>query len=203
MDPGENDAAFDPAEAPPKSSRSAEGADRWLAEQLVDDAVDARRRTADLREQATQEGTLRGVLVDLAERGRPLVLRTVAGVEHRVTLTLVGSDVVTGRTMRGEHVAIGLDAVASVRAEPGASPSIGDRWVVASTTLVGHLQELAAVRPAAVVTLRDGSRLGGTLATVGTDVLSVRLRDGDRSTVHVSLAAVSDLVVLDPSELPW
>jgi len=202
MDPGEEDSATDPVDAPSASSPSSEGADRWLAEQLVDDAVDARRRAADLRAQAAEEGTLHGVLVDLAERARPLVLRTVAGVEHRVTLTLVGSDVVTGRTMRGEHVAVGLDAIASVRAEPGAPPSIGDRSVVASTSLIGHLRELAAVRPATVVTLRAGSRLGGTLTMAGTDVLAVRLRDDDRSTVHVAITAVSDLVVLDPSELP-
>lgn len=177
-------------------------AERWLASQLVDDATRSRRRAAELREQAGQEGTLRGVLVDLAERRRPVVLRTVAGAEHRVALTMVGGDVVTGRTMRGEHVAAGLDAVASVRTEPGSGPSIGDRAAAAESTLVGHLQELAAVRPDVVVTLRDGSRLRGSLTTVGLDVLTVRLPDDERSSAHVALAAVSDLVVLDASELP-
>jgi hypothetical protein len=176
-------------------------ADRWLAEQLVEDAVRSRRRAADLRDQAAQEGTLRGVLVDLAERARPVVLRTVAGTEHRVALTVVGRDVVAGRTMRGEHATAGLDAVASVRAEPGAAPSIGDRQVDQSTTLVGHLHELASVRPDIVATLRDGSRLSGTLTTVGIDVLTIQLHDSDHSAVHVALGALADLVVLDASEL--
>src|SRR6185503_18846751 len=39
MDPGEDDPAFDPADAPATPSRSSEDADRWLAEQLVDEAV--------------------------------------------------------------------------------------------------------------------------------------------------------------------
>ncbi|NDH11437.1 MAG: hypothetical protein EBY44_06880, partial [Actinobacteria bacterium] len=56
---------------------------RWVADGQVDEAARARSRRRWLENVATEEATLGGVLLDLAERGRPVIVRTLAG--HRVT----------------------------------------------------------------------------------------------------------------------
>ena len=61
---------------------------------VVDEAARARSRRRWLENAATEEATLGGVLLDLAERRRPVIVRTLAG--HRVAgpIIAVGADFV-------------------------------------------------------------------------------------------------------------
>src|SRR3954451_21304417 len=68
--------------------------DRWVDEGRVAEAADARSRRHWLRRQLDAETTLRGVLLDLAERGDPVTVTTPAGPGPAGRLRIVGLDFV-------------------------------------------------------------------------------------------------------------
>jgi hypothetical protein len=87
---------FDPTEPLPGDGGDRGAAEEalagWAADLAVDDAIRDRSRTQWLRRQAEEEGSLAGVLADLGERGRPVLVHLHNGRLHRGLVTEVGAD---------------------------------------------------------------------------------------------------------------
>ncbi len=170
--------------------------ERWAAEATVDEAARARLRTHWLRIQSAESATLAGTLLDLAERGRPVVVEVG---EHRVhgTLVGIGGDFVAMRADRGRHVVVRTSAIDLIRAEPGGVDVVGDRPPLLDLELDGVLGPLAAERPVVVVRTRTGATTRGQLRGAGTDVIRVRVDGEEPTPTWVPTAAIA-LVVIDP-----
>ncbi len=166
---------------------------RWLAEQRSDDAVASRSRERWLRQQAEEEGTFAGVLLDLGEQNRMIVVHAVGDRRHRGTVRAVAGDFVVLRTERSLDVLIRFDGIVSVRPDAHAPATVGDRTVALDTSLGDVLVGLAGERPRVFVTTLDGTGLAGHLRAVGRDVLTLRLDGEDRNLVYVALAAVAEV----------
>lgn len=168
--------------------------ERWAADAKVDEAARARTRQRWLRIQAEEESSVLGAVVDLAERGRAVVL-DVGGHRIRGRVVGVAADFLAVRSDQHQDVLVRTDAVEVVRAEPGTGDVIGDRAVLVDATLAAVLGVLAAERPLALVRTRSGHAVRGELRSAGTDV--VRLRgDGDPpAPVWVPVAAIEVLVI--------
>jgi hypothetical protein len=170
----------------------------WVAEARAEDAV--RRRVAErwLRQQAEENGTLVGVLVDLGERRAPVALHTRSGRVHRGQVTLVGADF-TGLTVAGAgEVLVAFAAVSSVRTGPGEALVSGDRNIVTRRTLSEMVVNLAAERERAMLVPVDGTEpVCGTVRVVGQDVVTVQL-DGDRparsAVAYLPLPAIGEVI---------
>jgi hypothetical protein len=167
----------------------------WLADLRVDDAAHARARRAWLRRQAEEEATLVGVLADLAERLRAVIIETEVGQRHQGLLLVVGLDFCALRTTIGTPVLIRYDAVASVRPAPHDAGPVGDRVVGPSATLRGALGALAGSRARVIVRVRGGTALQGELRAMGTDLMILRL--DDRSAAYVPLTSLGELSVVE------
>ena len=165
----------------------------WAAEIRVDEAVDQRRRAAWLHRQAGEESTLSGVLVDLAEHGRSVTVRTSVGHRHRGRLVLVGLDVVGLRSFEGVLLLARLDAITSVRPQPGTPLVTGDERLDATITLRGEMGKLSRDRPRLVVTTSGEEALVGTLMGVGRDVATMAIDAGGK--VYVALGSVVEVSV--------
>ena len=172
-----------------------DGLAAWAAEVRVDDAIDQRRRAAWLRRQAAEGATLAGVLVDLAEQGRAVTVQTSVGQRHRGRITIVGRDVVGLRSIDGQVILLRLDAVVTLRPQPGALPVTGDEPLDATTTLHRLLGRLHQGRDRVVMTMRGGEALAGALVNVGHDVLSVTTDAGGQ--VYVPLDSVIEVSVVE------
>jgi hypothetical protein len=171
--------------------------DRWAADARVDEAARLRARERWLRRQAQEEGTLVGVLADIAERGAPVAVHVRGGRRHRGEVRAVGVDFAALRSARAD-VIVALAAVTSVRTLPGAAPTIGDRPVATSRRLVDVLGELAAERATVVLAMAGGNdRVAGALRSVGEDVVVVRVAEDGRAgvTAYVPIAAIDEVVV--------
>ncbi len=172
---------------------SARVADRlltWLADARVDDAATERRRQWWLRRQAEEQSSLVGVLLDLAERGRPIVLSDRSGSSHRGRLSLIGANVVVIETGRGDIV-VPLVAVTSVRSDPGGAATTGDRRPESDVDLATVLMVLAGDRPRVTVMLEGGESMAGELAGSGLDVLRLLVDGPGRDSAYVALGAIS------------
>jgi hypothetical protein len=167
----------------------------WLADLRVDDAAHARARTAWLRRQAEEEANLVGILVDLAERERAVIIDTVAGRCHKGLLLVVGRDFGAVRTRHGVAVLIRYDAIASVRPAPHEAGPVGDRVVAPTATLAGALGALAGSGARVVAHPRRGTALQGEVRAVGADVVTLRL--DDRSAAYVPLTSLGELSVVE------
>jgi hypothetical protein len=168
-----------------------------VAELSADEAAAARSRAHWLGRQAAAEGTFAGVLRDLAERGRPVLVHLHNGRLHRGVLVVVGADFAVVRSAAGPEVIVTLAAVTSVRTLPGEPPTTGDRFVPTTTTfaeMVGTLgDERARVH---IVGLDARQAVGGDLRAVGRDVLTVRL-GGEGGTAYVALDSVAEISLLE------
>src|SRR4029077_3212757 len=87
----------------------------WLGSLATDEAARSRARTHWLARQALEEGTFAGVLTDLAERGRPVLVHLHSGRRHRGVPVAIGSDFVALAVAGGRSVLVALSAIASVR----------------------------------------------------------------------------------------
>ena len=167
---------------------------RWAAEAAVDDAARTRARERWLRLQSEEEATLDGTLVDLAERGRPVVI-DVAGQSLRGRVVGVGVDFVALRTDQGGHALVRTAAVEVVRVEPGGADVVGDRSPLVDVRLAGVLGPVAADRPDVAVRTTSGAVVRGELRRVGVDVCSIR-PDGDaRTPTWVAIDAIAVLLL--------
>jgi hypothetical protein len=164
---------------------------RAVADVRVADAAAARARAHWLVRQAEEEGTLVGVLVDLAERGDRLVVSTTTGRRAAGTVQALGADFVALADGAG-LVLVALTALATVRTRPGAAAASGDRTERVERRLLDVLAELAGDRPPVVVGT-VGDEVRGTLRAVGRDVITIRM-DGERpSTVYVAAGSITDI----------
>jgi hypothetical protein len=171
---------------------------RLIADSRADEASRARQRERHLRAAATTDATLAGLLVDLAERGEPVTLRTTAGRSLTGRIGVVAQDAVVLEIGSGPSI-VRLAAVSSIRRAAGErvdEPS-GDRVPSRAATLAALLADLAPDRPRIALAVQgEPSLVRGELRAAGIDVLTVTL-DGDPPvTVHFATAQVSELTVL-------
>jgi hypothetical protein len=169
--------------------------DRWAAEARVDEAVRRRSRERWLRRQAEEEGSLAGVLADVAERGVPVTVHVRGGRHYRGEVRAVGRDFVAVRSA-GSDVMVALPAVTSVRTPPGTAPTTGARTIATPLRLGDVLADLAAERVAALLVTADGDdAVAGTLRSVGHDVVVVRLAGDPPGNAYVALGAITEAVL--------
>lgn len=168
----------------------------WVATSSADAAVDDRRRARGLADQAVEEGTLLGVLLDLAERATTVAVTTIGGRSHRGRPVLVGLDLVVLATDPGGVAVVRTTAIASVRTAPGVGAVIGDRVAHLQVGWVDALGVLAADRPRVLVGLAGGTTATGELRGVGDDVATVR-SDGEGGRAYLLVDAMLDVVVDD------
>src|SRR5688500_9679971 len=76
----------------------------WAASVAADAAASSRARERWLRAAADEEATFGGVLLDLAERGAPVVVAGRAGRRHRGVVRAVGADFCLLRSADGGEV---------------------------------------------------------------------------------------------------
>lgn len=162
-----------------------------------------RRRRHWLDQQARAATTLAGVLVDVADRGDPVSISTLAGTSVRGPVEHVAADavVVRGTDPTATRHLVALAHVAQIRtagdptsAVPTAVDPVGDRPRPSGPSLAEVLRAIAEEDGRAatvVVALADASTAHGRLWLLGEDVAGVRGDDG-RST-YVPLAAIAQL----------
>ena len=165
-------------------------------DELADEAragEDVRQRAAArwLLRSAAESATFAGTLVDLAERGDHVAVRTRSGRTHRGSITAVGADFVVVA-----DAYVRLAAVVAVRGGPASvAVATGNRAVPRDMPLSAVLAERAVDRPVVVVVPDAGSEpVRGELRSAGVDLLTVVLDDG--SACHVPLAAVGEVLVV-------
>jgi hypothetical protein len=169
----------------------AELADRARAEA----ASRARRRERSLTQQAAEAATLAGTLLDLAEAGSPVVIRTAAGRTHRGDIVSVGRDYCRV-AVAGGTVYVALGAVVAVRPERRhPSPAAGDRPPPLDLHLGEALARLAPERPRIMVVAGTGEALSGELVAVGVDVLTLTLGGTRRDVCYVALGRLEEVFV--------
>ena len=170
--------------------------ERWAADAMVDEAARQRTRQRWLRIQADEEASIIGTLVDLAERGRPVVL-DIGDHRLRGAVVGVGADFLAVRSDRGQDVLVRTGAVEVVRAEPGERAVVGDRAALVEVTLAAVVGPLSTERPEVVVRTRSGQIVRGELRSAGTDLVRLRADGDPPAPVWVPLEAI-DLLVIDP-----
>jgi hypothetical protein len=168
---------------------------RLVADARAADAARSRSRERNLRTSALTEATLAGVLLDLAERGDRVSVRTEFGRTLSGHVTLVAQDgVVLEGTLGTSYLR--FDGIATVRCPASrllVEPS-GDRRPPRSATLAALLADLAPERPrVAIAVTGERALLSGELRAVGSDVVTVAVADGP---VYVAARHMSELTVL-------
>ncbi len=167
---------------------------RWVADGRVDEAARARSRRRWLENAATEEATLGGVLLDLAERRRPVTVRTLVG--HRITgpIIAVGADFIAVADARLGDTLMPTTRIATVQPAPGDDLPAGDRRHDVVLTFRDALMELAAERPEVMVGVGDET-LRGELRTASTEVVTLVIADERREPISIALTAIDHVVV--------
>jgi hypothetical protein len=170
---------------------------RLVGDAQAGQAVRSRAQERWLRHQATTEATLVGILVDLAEEGAEVTLRTNAGRTHQGPIVAIGRDfVIVGAGP--SYTCIVVDALVAVRRRPGRhhADTTGDRPAPRSVTLAEHLADLAPEGPrVAIAVAGEPALLSGELRTVGRDIATLRLDGEPPVTAYVALGSVSEVLV--------
>lgn len=164
---------------------------RWVAAERVRHARDDRVRHASLRHQAATAGRLRGVLLDLAERGDQVELTLRSGAEHG-TVTEVGEDFCKLHR-QGEVVLVAIAGIGQIGAD--VDLSFGFRSVGRVAALADVLAELSQGRPVVRVQSAVGPSRAGRLERAGQDVVTIRIDHPMPQSVSINLAVV-DAVTL-------
>lgn len=167
---------------------------RWLADCRVDDAVASRARQRSLEQQAAQESSIAGVLLDLGERGRPVTVRTVAGRCCHGRITAVGADFVLVRDDNDDQLVIPIASIATISAPETGCRVTGAR-LRPSAVLADVIHELAADQAQVEVMVADEC-VSGLLKAAGADVVAVDVDQPRADHIHVATAAIDHLVVL-------
>lgn len=170
------------------------GLANWLADCQVDEAAAARARQRSLEQQAAQESTIAGVLLDLAERGQPITVKTAGGQVCEGQVVAVGADFVFVRDDNKGDLLIPTKAIATIRTASADRPVIGAR-PRSSVALLDTLDELAADHAHVLVTIGDEC-VSGQLRVVGADVIMVAVDKARSNMVHIATAAIDHLLVL-------
>jgi hypothetical protein len=165
----------------------------WLAEARVDEAAAARARERWLRQQAGEEATLVGVLLDLAEQGSSVVVESAGARRQRAVITAVAEDFCALRTDQGGDSLVAYPGITSV-APLDDVPSSGDRPRALDMTLVEALGVIAAERPRVLVISRNGAGRAGELSSVGRDLITLRT-DGAPRHVYLPVSAIAEVAI--------
>lgn len=167
-----------------------------LDEGRAGEGAAARARERALRQVAEEEAGLAGTLVDLAERGSAVAVRTDGGRTHHGALVAVGSDYCVVRAESGAEVHLRLAAVATVRPHPGERhvAAAGDRRP-SDLRLLEVLGRVAHHRMRVTLVTRGGDVVVGRLLAVGADVVSVRLDGGAAEPCYVAAGAIIEAVL--------
>lgn len=169
---------------------------QWAAEARVDEAARARARERWLQQQAAEETSFSGVLADLAERDRPVLVHCSTGRRHRGTIRAIGVDFVALHTDQGNDVFLRLTAINAVRTQPRETQALSGRVLHLHLPLIEAIAELADERPRVLVITASADHFAGELRSVGRDVLALRI-DGDRkATIYVPLDAVLEFAAV-------
>jgi hypothetical protein len=156
------------------------------------DAAQRRAQTRWLHQQLAEEATLASTLVDLAESGSLVSVRSRSGRQYRGAVQSVGGDfAVVGDAW------IRLDAIVAVRSDPTrrAGAAAGERASTRPTRLVDALADIAPDRPTIVVVPVGGEPLRGELRAVGLDVVTLTLDGDPDSRCYVALDALAEVLV--------
>lgn len=168
---------------------------RWLADRRSDAASASRSRERWLRQQAEEDATFAGILLDLAEQQCPIVVQLARDRRHRGHVRAVADDFLALRTQEGTDVLLAYAGIVATRLQGSEAPLAGDRPRALEMSLAEALGAISGERPRILVVTRDGSRLSGELRTAGRDVLALRSDGGDRAMSYVPLAAVAEVTV--------
>ncbi len=165
-----------------------------MAEARSDEAAAARAREHWLLVQAEASSTFAGVLLDLAEQQRAVVVEGRGGRRHRGTVVAVAHDFCALRTSDGRDVLLTYAGIASVRPERASTAPLGDRAVTMGTTLDEALAVLAEERPRVLlVTMAGAAGVAGELRAVGRDVVTLHLDGVPPSPAYVAIAAIAEV----------
>jgi hypothetical protein len=171
---------------------------RWLDGLRAVAAARERSRTSWLARQAQQTSTLAGVLSDLREAGRPVMIETAAGTSHRGVVRLAGDDVVVVRTDQGVDVVVPLASLIGLRPSSVRTPTgAGQLRRHPGVGLSDVLGALAETRAAVVARCR-GSRqaVRGELEVAGPEVLVVQL-EGRGGVVYLPVSSLAEVSVVE------
>ena len=166
---------------------------RWLADCQVDEAVAARARQRSLEQQAAQESTITGVLLDLGERGLPVTVKTAGRHSCHGQIVAVGADFVLVCDKNNDQLLIPTAAIATISTSPAQRRVTGAR-LRPSVVLAETLHELATDQAQVEVVVADEC-VSGLLKMAGTDVIAVTVDQPRDDQVHVATAAIDHLVV--------
>jgi len=168
---------------------------RLVADERAATAAQRRARERNLRAAALTDATLAGVLLDLAERGERVTIRTAFGRSITGHITLVAQDGLVLEGPLGTSY-LRFDGIATVRCRDARLPAepSGDRCPPRAASLAALLAELALERPrVAVAVAGEGSVVNGELRAVGADVVTVNVAD---APIYLATRHVSELTVL-------
>jgi hypothetical protein len=169
---------------------------QWTAEARVDEAARSRARERWMRQQAIEETHFIGVLADLAERGRPVLVHSTSGRRHRGLITALGVDFVALRTETSTEVLVHSGAVAAVRTQPREGAAMSGRMVDLDMTFRDAIEALAGERSRVLVATAAHDTFAGDLDSVGIDVVTLRIDGDERPMIYVPLDAILDLSVI-------
>ncbi len=187
-----------PASPGPPDENIAMSADpsAWLSEVRSDEHAAGRTRVAWLARQAGEESTFQGVLLDLAERGAPVVAELADTSSVRGVLRAVGRDLAIVEPAGGGTALLSLSALWAVRPSAGTAEVWGDRPIGESSTITQVLADWSEARPD--VTMRTiGGTVQGELLDVGADVAVIRATDERRSRIYVAIPLLVAVISRD------
>jgi hypothetical protein len=166
--------------------------DRWAALDRAGRAASARARGRALVEQSAGQATWTGLLVDLAERGEPVVL-SAGGSSLSGRVLGVGRDMVVlerpggGRGLE-RPVLVALGAIEWVRPDPAGRPPVrpgGSRRGAIEVGLGTVLDGLAGEQ-APVCVRSAGGETVGTVSACGSDFFTVKTPGGQVTYVRMA-----------------
>lgn len=170
---------------------------RFLDEGRRGSAGEARERERTLRRMAEEGASLGGALLDLAERGSVLSVRTEWGRSHHGVVAGVGADFIVLRRLGGGDVLVRTGSVVSVRphTQERHAAATGDRPPPLDVLLVEVLARVAPDRPRMVLVVRGGELVAGELRAVGGDVVTMRLDGDPRQLCYLAAEAVVEVTI--------
>ena len=182
----------------PTEEHPLDGLARWLADCLVDEAAAARSRQRSLEQQAAQEASIAGVLLNLAERGRLVNIKTLTGQTCEGHLTSVGADFVFMHAHENQELLIPNRSIAVIKSSGTNCLSLGTR-TPSTVCLADTLEWLAADKAHVEVVVADET-VRGRLQTSGTDLIAISVATktdlSQRDLIHIATTAIDHMTVL-------
>lgn len=155
-----------------------------------------RERERQLKQQAQEQASLLGTLLDLAEQQETVSIRTESGNTHCGVVQAVGRDFIAMTRRSDVNVYCALGAIVTVRPQANEhGPASGDRESSLDLLFIEFLATAAEEQPWVTITSSGSEQVSGRLSAVGVDVVTIEL-EGDRPSVcYVSSAAVAEAIL--------